>query len=219
MTQNDEIEIDLLKLMKALWKKAWAIVLVAGIFGGAMFTYGKYTYVPEYTAKITLYASYIDRQDFAIVNNAGTATLNNLVNTCIAVLDTRMNLETVIEETGLDLSYTDLSAMISTETIKNTELFTIDVSGENAEDVALLANTIGEVLPEKVSMVNSNSVVGIIDSALVPEAPNPNSITKNAAIAAVLGAFLVCGIVVVKELVTDWKANTEANEKMDPEES
>ena len=36
---DDEMEIDLLKLARALWRRAWAIMLAAVIFGGAALTY------------------------------------------------------------------------------------------------------------------------------------------------------------------------------------
>lgn len=36
---EEELEIDLLKLLNALWRKAWAIVLAAALFGGAALAY------------------------------------------------------------------------------------------------------------------------------------------------------------------------------------
>ena len=37
MNNTDEMEIDLLKLIKALWKRALVIILVALIFAAAFF--------------------------------------------------------------------------------------------------------------------------------------------------------------------------------------
>lgn len=51
---NDEIEIDLLKILKTWLKKAWIIVLVAAVLGGGLFAYGKAAHVPVYTATTTL---------------------------------------------------------------------------------------------------------------------------------------------------------------------
>lgn len=223
MTQNDEIEIDLLKLIKALWKKAWAIVLVAVIFGGAMFAYGKatYDYVPEYTAETILYTSYANSREFSYADNSGNISQNSLgearsmVNTCITVLKTRMTMEAVIAEAGLDMDYEELSGMISAASLNNTELFAVTVTGNDAEEAARIANTVAQVLPEKVAMVNSNSFVGVIDEALVPGTANPHSddTVKNAVMAAVLGAFLVCGVVAVKEVANQWKSASALNAK------
>lgn len=211
MIENDEIEIDLARIMKALWKKAWAIVLVAAIFGGAMFAYGQYTYVPQYTAKATLYTSYEINRDFALGDNSGNISQNslsdarNLVSTCITLLKTRMLQEDVIQKAGLDMTYSQLASRITAEAVNKTEIFSVKATAGNAEEAALIVNTVAQILPEKAAMVNPNSHVGIIDTALVPSAPDGNDIVKNAAIAAFLGAFLVCCVVGGKELVADWK--------------
>lgn len=221
MTQNDEIEIDLLKLLKALWKKAWAIVLAAFVLGGAMFAYGRYNYVPTYTTTATLYSSYLNTRDFVFADNGGNITQSSLsesrslVNTCISVLNTRMTLEEIIDTADLDMTYDALSGMITAAAVNGTELFTVTVTGTDAEQVALIANTVIEVLPENVAMVNSNGFVGVIDHALVPSMPDSNnSVLKNSVVAAVLGAALVCMLVVGKELVADWneaKKEKESN--------
>lgn len=209
--ENDKIEIDLLKLTKALWKKAWVIVLVAAVFGGAMFAYGRHTYVPQYTATATLYTSYQNNRDFAYGENSGNISQSslsdarNLVKTCISVLSTRTLQEEVIRQAGLDLNHAQLRAMITAKSVNDTELFTVTVTTNNAEQAALIANTVAQILPEKVAMINASSYVGIIDSALVPNSPNRNDIAKNAVIAAALGAFLVCGVVVVREIAAEWK--------------
>ena len=203
--ENDEITIDLLKIVKALWKKAWAIILVAAIFGGAMFVYKKSSYVPVYQAKTILFANYTNNSDFS---QSSASQSQNMVNTCYAVLNTRMMMEAVIEEAQLSLSSEKLSGMISTATLNSSELFSVTVTGGNPEEVALIANTVADVLPEKVSMVNSNSHVGVIDRALVPGTTAAPNFLKDAAVFAVLGAFLVCGIVAGKEIIADWKEQT-----------
>lgn len=212
MEQNDELEINLKKLFKALWKKAWAIALAAVILGSAVFAYGKYTDVPVYSATATMYTRYIIDQEFDFGGNAGHITENSvdkarsLTDTCIAVLNTRTTLEEVLEAANLDMKYSELSGMIRASSVNDTELFTVTVTNTDAEKAALIANTIAQILPEKVAMVNRNSCVNVIDSALVPENPLPNNITKNAAIAAVLGAMLVCAVIVVVEILAESKS-------------
>lgn len=214
LMEHDEITIDLLKIVRALRKKAWAIVLVAAIFGGAMFAYKQSSYVPVYQAKTILFASYTNSRDFSFSENAGSISQSSLsesrsiVNTCYAVLNTRMMMEAVIEKAGLNMSSVTLSGMITTATLNNSELFSITVTGSNPEEVALIANTVADVLPEKVSMVNSNSQVGVIDRALVPGTPAAPNFLKDAVVFAVLGAFLVCCIVAGKEIIADWKEQT-----------
>ena len=49
--KNDEIEIDLLKLFKALWRRALAIILVAVIAGAASFAITFFFISPKYEAQ------------------------------------------------------------------------------------------------------------------------------------------------------------------------
>ena len=211
---DDEFEIDLFKLINACWKKVWLILLIAAVMGSAMFIRSKSSYVPTYTAKATLYASYNNTQDLSIGENAGSISQTSLsesrslINTCTAVLGTRMTLAEVIEFADLDMNYSQLSSKISIAAINNSELFAISVTDTNPERAALIANTVANVLPKHVAMVNSNSTVATIDTALTPEAPSSiDNSTKKAFVGAVLGVALVCGVIVVKELYIDWKSS------------
>lgn len=211
MTPNDEITIDLLKILKACVKKVWLIILVAAILGGGMFAYGKATYMPAYTASTTLYASYVNARNFAFGENTGNISQSSLsesrslVDTCTAVLNTRSTLEAVIDEAGVEMTSSKLATMITAAAVNKTELFDVTVTAGDPDLAALLANTIGKVLPSQVAMVNSNSNVGVIDEALVPAGPDANDILKNAAVATVLGAFVVCVVIAVQNIVEDFK--------------
>lgn len=194
---NDEIEIDLLKILKTWLKKAWIIVLVAAVLGGGLFAYGKATHVPVYTATATLFASY----DKPV--NAKEA--RSMADTAIAVLNTRKTLDAAIEEAGAELTSGQLSGMVSSAAVNKTEIFTVSVTSADPQMAADLANAVGKVLPGHVAVVNPDSNVGVIDEALVPAAPNGNDIMKNAVLAAVLGGFAVCGVIAVQCVVDDIK--------------
>lgn len=54
---EDETEIDLLRLVKALWKKAWAIALTAALFGTIALTYTAFFVRPLYKAEALMYVN------------------------------------------------------------------------------------------------------------------------------------------------------------------
>ena len=202
--ESTELTIDLIQVFKCLMKKAWVIVLVAAIFGGAMFVYGNQTYVPNYTTTATLYTSYesIDENGIAKSNPSIARTL---VDTCISVLNTRTFQEEVIQTANLEMTSSQLATMVTAEAVNKTELFKVTVTANNAEQAALIGNTVAQILPEKVAMVNKDCQVHIMDDALVPAIPQGNSIAKNAVVFAVLGTFLVCCIVATIDLVAQLK--------------
>lgn len=216
--ENEKVLIDLLEVAKALWKKAWAIVLAAAIFGGGMFAFKTHTNVPQYTTKAILYTSYQQNQEFDIDGNTQSISQYSLddsralVSTCISLSKTRMFLNEVIQTAGLNLTTAQLSSMIHVQAVDKTELFTITVTADNAEKAALIANTVSEILPEKVTMINANSHVGIIDNALTPTSPNGNDIVKTSVQTAFVGAFLVCCIIAVLDVTAQYKKQ-KAQEK------
>ena len=54
---NDEIEIDLFKLVKTLWKKALVIILIAVIMATATFAVTLLFITPQYKATASLYVN------------------------------------------------------------------------------------------------------------------------------------------------------------------
>lgn len=223
MTENEAyIEIDLKKMVKALWKKAWLIVLAAVVFGIAAFgatmlaaneaDQSESSNLPVYyTASAVMYARKLD--------DAGTTTPNELAKTAAEVVYTHSVLDEVIERGGLNYNYETLASKISVKTLNGTGVFKISATGSNAERTALIVNTVTEVLPEKAAAVIANGEFGVIDTAPVPVKPNSESVSSqadspsplmNAAVAAVLGALLVCAAVIVKELYAAWKAASAA---------
>ena len=55
--REQELEIDVLELARALWKKAWAILLVAVIVAGSVLACTVVFIKPKYTAQTLLYVN------------------------------------------------------------------------------------------------------------------------------------------------------------------
>lgn len=198
---NDEIEIDLLKIIKAVWKKLWLVILVGVVLGGGMFAFKKLTFVPSYDTYATMYGSakvagdnrYTE--DYLLMENAK------------AILHTRKTMEKIIEAADLDLTYEEISKMVYSHEVSNSTLFRIGAKGTDPEELALIANTAADILPEMVTSVYGDCEIMILDYAEVPEEPvNSDSAVGAAGKGAVLGAMLVCACIAGKEIYLDWTA-------------
>ena len=207
----DEFEIDLLRVCKALWKKVWAIVLCAGVFGGCMLGYGMYTYIPMYAAQTAMYIGSTEGRQFVLTDSNGSVSVSNvtdarkLVDSCGAVLKTQNVLEEVIRDSGVDRTSAELAGMITSKAVNNTELFKVTVTSENPEEAAKIANSIAQVLPQKMESINCNYDIFQLDHASVPTTPVPNSIGKNAALGALLGALLACTLIAVPDILQQYR--------------
>ena len=206
--QGDE-EINLLELARALWKKAWAILLAAVIFAGSFLACTVIFIRPKYTAKTLLYvnSSNISLGSAKVsISASELSAAQSLVDTYIVILKTRTTLNDVIAQSGVPYTYEEIieSNMIQAAAVNSTEVFAIEVTSTDPKEAVGLANTIGAVLPNKIASIVEGSSARIVDYAVVPSKKSSPSLTKNTLLGFVLGAFLAAAVVVVSEL-TDTK--------------
>ena len=201
--KEEYVEIDLLQLFKALWHRAWAILLAMLIFSGAAFAYTEFLVTPLYKARTLMYvnnnAISVGSTKLSISQGDLTAA-QSLVDTYTVILKSRTTLEDVIERSGVHYSYEQLSGMISAASVNSTEIFYIEVTSPFPKEAELIANTISQVLPEKIASIVDGSSVRIVDYAVEPAHQASPSLTKNVALGAILGMVLACGVIVIMEL-------------------
>lgn len=203
---DDEMEIDLFKLAKALWRKAWAIVLAAAIFGGAALAYTVFFITPLYKAEALMY---VNSSDISVggaklsISQGELTAAQSLIKTYAVILNTRTTLNDVIAQSGVSYTYEELKEMISSESVNSTEVFSITVTSSDPKEAELLANTIVQILPEKIAAIVEGSSARIVDYAVEPARKSSPSLSKNTLIGAMLGFALACGIIVVMELMDE----------------
>ena len=206
MENRTDDEIDLLKLAAALWRKAWAIVLAVVLFAGAALGYTAFFITPLYKATALMYvnSSAISVGSTKVsISQGELSAAQSLVKTYIVILNTRSTLEEVIQQAGVSRTYGELQRMVTAESVNSTEVFGITVTSPDPQEAELLANTIAQILPERIASVVEGSSARIVDCAVVPaEKASPN-LRKNTLIGALAGAVLSCGIIVVMELMDD----------------
>lgn len=206
-TQNsnsNEMVIDLVDLAKALWCRAWAIVLTMVIFGGAAFGYARFLITPLYQASAMMYVnnSSINVGSTQVDLNDLTAA-QSLVETYIVILKTRTTLEEVIDAAGLSYDYETLSDMIEAEAVNSTEVFSIEVTSPDPTEAEKIANTIAELLPDRIAEIVDGSSVRIVDYAVVPSQKAYPSLSRYTLLGLLLGAAVSCGFVVLRVLFDD----------------
>lgn len=203
---DDEMEIDVLRLLLALWKKAWAIALVTVILGAAAFAGTAVFIRPKYRAEALMYvnSSNISLGSAKVsISQAELSAAQTLVDTYIVIMNTRTTLEDVIAQTGVPYKYRELKEMITAQSVNGTEVFSIQVVSESPAEAEKLANAIARILPEKIASIVEGSSARIVDYAVVPAQKDSPSLVKNTAIGMILGFILACGVIVVLELLDD----------------
>lgn len=208
----EEDEIDLLHLASVLWQNAIAIILVALIFGAMTFGGTKAFVTPLYNSRAYLY---VNSTNISLggakvsISASELSAAKSLVDTYIVILNTRMTLEEVIEQSGVNYTYEQLKKMITAASVNGTEVFYIDVTSPDPAEAEMLANTIAQVLPDKISSVVDGSSVRIVDYAVQSTVRKSPSYAKNAVIGAMIGAVLTAALFILLDLMDEQIHDTD----------
>lgn len=199
----DEIEIDLLQLAKAIYKRIWLVViscLVCALlaFGGTVLFI-----TPQYQSS-TLF--YVNNNAFSVdsffnITSDELTAAQSLVDTYIVILKTRKTLMDVIDYGEFNLSYEQLSDMISAEAVNSTEVFEVVVTGPNPKQNYRICNAIAHIMPDKIANVVDGSSVRIVDYAVQASHRYSSNYARNTLIGFLLGLFVSVGAIVVYEML------------------
>ena len=206
--ERDMIEIDLLKLVLILWRKAWAIILSAIIMGGVAFGVTYNFIAPKYQASIKVYVNNTNQSNTTTLTQSDMTVAKLLVKTYIVTLKSRTTLNQIITEAGLPYNSDELNGMITAASINDTEVFEVTVTSKDAKEAALIANTIADILPNRITEIVENSSVRIVDYAIINETPISPSYVKNVAIGALAGMVIAVALIFL-QFVLDNKIHSE----------
>jgi len=199
-------EIDLLKLFGALWKKSLIIILVSIIFAIGTFGFTLMFIEPKYEATASMY---VNNSSFSFgassfsISSSELSASTGLVDTYIYILKSRTTMEDVIAKSNVPYDYEEISEMINASAVSGTAAFDVTVESTSPTEAELIANTIAQVLPERISEIVDGSSVRIVDYAIVPAHRASPSYFKNTVIGFLIGMLISVGVVTVKFLINE----------------
>lgn len=207
MNSNTEyLEIDMIRLVKALLHRLWLILLSAVLCAGLAFGGVRYFVTPKYESSVLLY---VNNSSFSLGNTNfkfSPSDLNaakTLVDTYVVILETRSTLETVISKAELDYTYSELKNMIHADAVNGTEVFEVVVTSTSPEEAEKIANTIAQVLPDKVAAIVDGSSVRVVDYAVVPKGKASPNVSLYTMLGLLTGIALACGVIILLEMMDD----------------
>ena len=203
---NQYPDIDLKHIFSVLISKLWLILLTGLIGAACMYYYATNMLVPKYQSSAMFYVNNnninVGSTSFSI-SSADISASQSLTSTYSTILKTRNTLETVIEKSQLDYSYSQLLSMLSASSVNDTEIFKVTVTATDPVEACKIANGITEVLPDKISEIVTGSGARIVDYAVV----NPNKVfprtTKYVGMGLLVGAGLACALIILRDLLDD----------------
>lgn len=198
--------IDLLHIVRTLWRKIWVICLAVAIAGGIGFGLSAFIIKPTYSSTILLYVNNssfsLGNTSFSISSSEITAA-QSLVKTYGEILNNRTTLERVKDEADVDYSYEQLSKMIVSGSANDTEIMYVTVTATDPNEANAIANCIAEVLPVRIAEIIDGASMEVVDWSVPNDKKVAPSITQYTAIGMILGALLSTIVIVIIAMLDD----------------
>lgn len=193
-------QLSIISIIDMLLRR-WTIVLLTTIFVGVFsFVYSEVFIDPVYSSSASLYVN-SERQKANDDISQGTITSSRqLVMTYAEILNARTFLTTISDE--LDNKYTvnELRSMITMDSLNETEILSITVKGNDADDVYRITKNIVKYAPDELIRVVEAGSVKVLDDASETKTPISPNIRRNTFIGVFIGLILGAFIVIVLEL-------------------
>ncbi len=203
---QDFYVIDFLHILKYVWKRVWVIILVSVLCGVLAFSYASFFIAPQYASSVMLYVNNssfsLGSTSFSISSSELTAA-QSLVKTYSVILKNKTTLDMVIEKAEVDYTYDELYQMIDASSVKETEVLEVKVTADDPYVAAKIANTIAEVLPDKIAEIIEGSSMKVVDLAVANTQKISPNITRYTEVGLLLGVVLSIIVLVILALLDD----------------
>ena len=203
MKEKDKIEIDVLQMLKALWKRKLVIVLVAIVTGAIAFAYSSFVIKPEFTSTTRIYVINRNQGDKPGLTNQDLQAGSYLVKDYREIILSQDVLEKVVADQNLNIDAKTLARKVRVTVPADTRIVSISVRDGVPEEASRIANALREVAAEKIIAVTRVSDVTTLEEARPALSPSSPNIRRNTILGVGAGAGLVIFVVLLVELLDD----------------
>lgn len=202
--QDDEIEIDLKEIFYLLLSH-WKSIFLAMLIGAAIFgAYHTFLLKPSYQADASIYITSTDSMISFSDLQLSAALTDDYAN----IIKSRTVLNRVIDELDLNLNYKQLGALISVDNPDSTHIVDIKVTCDDPELSRNITNALMNISVDQIYQVIGSGEPTVIDYAMAEAVQDVTpGLKKYLMIGALLGALIVCAIVVLR-MLTDTTLKT-----------
>ena len=193
---NNEIEIDLVPILKAIVSKIWLMVLIGLILAGIAFGATTVLIKPTYRCSFTAYVNNqsgkesLTQQDI----NAG----KQLVSTYVNIIHSNTILNAAAEAADLDYTYAQLKDMVSADIVDETEIINVHVEHTDPQTAYVLANAIANTAPSYMSEIIEGSSMKVVDFPMYSDQRYKPNYIRYSLLGFAVGVLLVMIIVIIR---------------------
>ncbi|MDW8622026.1 Wzz/FepE/Etk N-terminal domain-containing protein [Streptococcus suis] len=194
------IEIDVLFLLKTIWRKKFLILLTAVLTAGLAFVYSSFLVTPQYDSTTRIYVVSQNVEAGAGLTNQELQAGTYLVKDYREIILSQDVLTQVATELNLKES---LKEKISVSIPVDTRIVSISVRDADPNEAARIANSLRTFAVQKVVEVTKVSDVTTLEEAVPAEEPTTPNTKRNILLGLLAGGILATGLVLVMEVLDD----------------
>lgn len=208
--QNDELEIDLLEILRVL-RGRWFSILMTGVILAAVCGIGTiFLITPRYQSTSKLY---IVGQTSALTSLTDLQAGTQLTQDYMVLVQSRPVLEAVIENLRLDMEYDALKEMVGLNNQSDTRILDITVTAEDPYMAKEIVDEISEVSVSRIAAIMNVDEPTTVEYGHLEDSPSSPDIRKNIAIGGTLGILASAAVMIVMYLLNDTICTEEDVEK------
>ena len=206
--ENEEYDtIDLLEVLNAVRQHIAVLILCTLATAIAGFAITHFLITPQYESSALMIVN--TRQDTtSTVTSDQINSATKLVSTYSIIIKSDTVLQQVINNLGLNLTYSELAERVTVSAVDDTQVMKVTVLSDNPEWARQVCEQITVVSPDVIlESVEAGSVKVISSASINPDPVSPNTM-RNTAMGGVAGLVISLGIIFLTVLL-DNKINTE----------
>ena len=200
--ENEEIEIDLLQLWKAVRHRIWLVLLAGFIVADIAFAITKFLITPMYSSSATML---VVTKETTLSSLADLQLGSQLTNDYEILISSRPVLQETIEELNLDTDYKHLRDTITISNPNDSRMLIISTLQADPELAKSVVDTVAGISSEYIAEKMEVTAPKIIEEGEVPLTQSSPSLLRNTAIGGLLGilaaVFLICVAVILNDSI------------------
>ncbi|HEU3375448.1 capsular polysaccharide biosynthesis protein [Streptococcus pneumoniae] len=201
MKEQNTIEIDVFQLFKTLWQRKLMILLVALVTSAGAFAYSTFIVKPEYTSATRIYVVNRNQGDKPGLTNQDLQAGTYLVKDYREIILSQDALEKVATNLKLDMPAKTLASKVQVAVPADTRIVSISVKDKQPEEASRIANSLREVVAEKIVAVTRVSDVTTLEEARPATTPSSPNVRRNSLFGFLGGAVVTVIAVLLIELL------------------
>ncbi|HFI0401207.1 TPA: YveK family protein [Streptococcus suis] len=198
--ESNTIEIDVLSLLKTIWRKKFFILVTAVLGAGLAFVYSSFLVTPQYDSTTRIYVVSQNVEAGAGLTNQDLQAGSYLVKDYKEIILSQDVLTQVATELNLN---ENLKEKVSVSIPVDTRIVSISVRDADPNEAARIANSLRTFAAQKIVEVTKVSDVTTLEEAVPAEEPTTPNTKRNILLGLLAGGILATGIILAMEVLDD----------------